>query len=221
MKRPVLAVLLLVACAAAHAQLYRWTDDKGRVHITDTPPPASARDVQKRQASSAPAPAGAAATPQPAGQVPFELSAAMKEFPVVLYTSPNCAEGCAYAREHLNKRGVPFKEVQVWNEETNEELKKLSGANQVPTLVVGSSVHKGYQRSAFDALLDSARYPREGLVPARAQAAPPPPEGYVSADSLTQKAEPVAPKAEEKPALGPYSPGAPRQRPAQKPAAQK
>jgi len=46
--RAPLAVLLCAAASAALAQqLYRWTDEKGRVHITDTPPPASARNVQR------------------------------------------------------------------------------------------------------------------------------------------------------------------------------
>ena len=39
-------VSVFLACAAAQAQqLYRWTDEKGRVHITDTPPPASAKSA--------------------------------------------------------------------------------------------------------------------------------------------------------------------------------
>ena len=83
------------------------------------------------------------------------------------------------ARDALNKRGVPFKEVQVWEEESNAELKRVTGSTEVPALVVGRSVHKGFQQDAFDALLDSARYPRAGILPARNQGAPKPPEEYV------------------------------------------
>jgi len=214
MTRPLLAARLtlacasvLVACAAAQAQqLYRWIDEKGRVNITDTPPPASAKSVQTQKPP--PAPAG----PAP---VPFELAAAMKDFPVSLYTSPSCKEPCAAARAALNRRAVPFTEVQVWNEATNEQLKKVSGATEVPTLLVGRSVHRGFEQGAYDALLDSARYPRAGLLPPRAQAAPAPPEGYVAASEADQplKAEPVKPEsaAEEAP-KGPYAPGAPPQR---------
>ena len=50
--RPSVASLLAAVLAAGAAcvqaqQIYRWTDDKGRVHLTDTPPPASAKGVQK------------------------------------------------------------------------------------------------------------------------------------------------------------------------------
>jgi len=149
--RPPLVIGLILAFAASAAwaqQIYRWVDDKGRVHLTDTPPPPSARGVQiTKQAGNV----------AETAQSPFPLAQAMKDFPVMLYTSPICKEPCAQARDALNRRGVPFKEVQVWDEQSNEDLKKISGSNEVPVLVVGSSVQKGYAQSAYDSLLDSAR----------------------------------------------------------------
>jgi glutaredoxin len=210
MKRARLAAAIFVTLAAGSVlaqQLYRWTDEKGRVHITDTPPPANAKNVQKKK------PATSAAEP---AQQPFELAQALKEFPVTLYTSPGCQELCARARAALNKRGVPFKEVQVWDEASNEELKRISGANDVPTLVVGRSVHKGFEQEPYDALLDSARYPKAGTLRARAQAAPPVPEDYVPPEQreARARAEPVKPEVEEaKPPSGPYSPTPPRPSP--------
>ena len=205
-----LAIVLASAAGLAIAQqLYRWTDEKGRVHVTDTPPPPSARDVQKKKAASGgkPEPVGKS---EP-GAMPYELAQAVKDFPVTLYTSPSCGEACANARSALNKRSVPFKEVQVWDDKTNEELKRVSGSTDVPTILVGRSAQKGFEQGAFDALLDSARYPKAGLLAPRAQAAPPPPEGYAPPSSEPPKAEPVAPEAPPAPA-GPYSPGAPPQR---------
>ena len=188
-----LAVLLFAAAFAAGAQqLYRWTDDRGRVHITDTPPPASARNVQRKSTG----------TPgEPQGQEPFELRQAMREYPVTLYTAPECKDLCAAARTVLNRRGVPFKEVQVADEPSSEELKRVSGGQDVPTLVVGRSVHRGYAEAPYESLLDSARYPRAGLLPPRRQGAPALPEGYNS-----PAAEPVKP--EPAPA-GPYAPRPP------------
>ena len=202
----VLVPLVLGAATAAAQQLYRWTDDKGRVHITDTPPPPSARGVQKKAYQKG-------STSTESGPTPYELSVAMKEFPVTLYTSPICKEPCAEARAALNRRGVPFKEMQVWEETSNEELKKVSGGNRVPTLLVGRSVHTGFDQAAYDALLDSARYPRAGILPTRAQAAPAPPEGYIPPGKReAPRAEPVKPEPEEPKPTGPYAPGAPPQR---------
>jgi hypothetical protein len=38
-----LLAVLLAAAMPAHAKLYKWVDEKGRVYYTDTPPPQSAR----------------------------------------------------------------------------------------------------------------------------------------------------------------------------------
>lgn len=198
-----LAVVLAAAGVAAAQQLYRWTDEKGHVHITDTLPPANAKNVRKMK----PKPA-AVAPAKPAAEVPFVLARAMKDFPVTLYTSPNCAEPCVAARTVLNERGVPFSEVQVWEEESNAELKRISGNTQVPTIKVGASVFSGFERTAYESLLDSAGYPSAGILPPRAQGAPDRPEGYAPREAL--KAEPVKPEAPAP--SGPYAPGAAPQR---------
>jgi glutaredoxin len=192
------------ACAAAAQELYRWTDERGRTHVTDLPPPPGARNVKKLNPGAAPD--GAAKS---AAEVPYVLDVAMKQYPVTLYTSPNCAAPCGMARELLNKRGVPFKEVQVWEEEGNEELKKISGKTEVPTVKVGSTVYSGFEAAAYESLLDSAGYPRAGILPARNQGDPGMPEGYVPPAERQPKAEPAKPEAAApKPAAptGPYAP---------------
>jgi glutaredoxin len=197
-----LFVIALSAVGVSAQQMYRWTDQNGRVHITDTPPPRGAKGVQKSRGAAAPA------TPQEgAGQQSYDLTLAMKEYPVSLYTSPMCKDACQKARDHLNKRGVPFREIQVWDIDSNEELKRVSGSNQVPTVVVGTSVQKGYEITAFDELLDSARYPKAGSVKPRAQAAPAVPEGYTPpTDTEPLKAQPVKPPEEPARPRGPYAP---------------
>jgi glutaredoxin len=164
MKMRALIVVFAVMAASAGAQeLYRWTDERGRVHITDTPPPPSATNVELKRA---------AAVSAVESQPPYELTQAMRDFPVTLYTSPNCDEPCSAARELLNRRAIPFKEVQVADEASSAELLRISGAEQAPTLVVGRSVQRGYAQAAYEELLDAARYPRAGLLPPRAQTAP-------------------------------------------------
>jgi glutaredoxin len=187
---PLAFVLALLATGSALPQAYRWVDEKGRVQYGDAPPP-GAKEVRKRELRLP--------EPQPA-PLPFELARLQKDFPVTLYTSPGCREPCELARTALNRRGIPFQEVQVWNPETNEALKRVSGATEVPTLVVGRSVQRGFEQGAFDLLLDSAGYPREGVLPARAQKAPPPPEGYVPASDRQ------APRPSAKPAISEPAP---------------
>src|SRR3989337_2049198 len=145
MRSVIFAVLLGAACAAS-AQLYRWTDEKGRVHVTDTPPPPSAKNVQKRALDATPEP------PSGANQ-PYAVQLAAKNYPVTLYTAPDCAP-CGAARALLNQRGVPFREVSVVGEQESAQLRNAVGSLSVPSLVVGTSAHKGFEQGAYHAMLD-------------------------------------------------------------------
>jgi glutaredoxin len=194
-----LRVFLLVlfgaaaACGAAQAQQYRWVDQSGKAQFGDTPPP-GAKNVQKMSLPD---------TKADSPPVPFELARVQKDFPVTLYTAPLCKEGCERARTLLNTRGIPFKEVLVWEEETNEELKRVSGGTEVPTMVVGRSVERGFEPTAFDALLDSAGYPKAGVLPVRAQKAPETPEGFVVPEGGVP-AKPAARAEGDAERAGPY-----------------
>jgi glutaredoxin len=201
MRRRSLAVTLGLALVVgvAQAQMYRWVDGQGRVFYSDRPPPPSAKSAEKKKLGSSVIETSAA---------PFELQRAMKISPVTLYTSPTCKEACSQARAALNARGVPFKEVQVWNEETNLELRQISGGNEVPVLIVGRDMHKGFLQSGYDELLDLAGYPKAGTLPPRKQADISRPEGYLTpAEREAQKAqtEPTPPPEEPRP-TGPYAP---------------
>ena len=191
-----LVFALLVACAAAAAnaqQLYRWTDAQGRVNITDTPPPPGAKEVQKLSASGGQASAG-----EQNASTPYAVQLARQNHPVTLYTGPNC-DACDAARKLLNARGVPFTEVSVNDYKSLEALKQAGGSDAVPVMVVGTSVAKGFEPSAYHRTLDIAGYPAEGAAPARNQAEP----------KVGETAKPTA--AEGDTPRGPYAPGAPRQ----------
>src|SRR2546423_12688051 len=101
--RLITGIMLCAAATAAFAQAYRWTDEAGRTHFSDSPPPPNAKNVQKRGTTGGPAAKDGAA---PAGPEPFVLQQARKDYPVTLYTTPGC-EACGEARKLLNARGVP------------------------------------------------------------------------------------------------------------------
>ncbi|MBI2753376.1 MAG: glutaredoxin family protein [Betaproteobacteria bacterium] len=199
--RIVLAATLCAVALGASAQMYRWTDEKGRVHVTDMPPPASAKGVIKSGAVPAePAPT------RSSGQEPFALQQARANYPITLYTAPDC-EGCDAARKLLNARGLPFKEVNVIDATQIEELQKAVGSNSVPAIIVGSTVQKGFEEGAYQRLLDAAGYPKTGALSPRSQAAPKPP-----APALPE----VKPAPQPERPTGPYAPGAAAQEPKKK-----
>jgi len=187
--RFLVAAALLAAASAAAGQVYRWTDSSGNTHFTDTRPPASARDVREKRGASP-------VDPEDAGgnmAEPYALQLARKNYPLKLYSTPDCGAPCDEARALLNARGVPFTEVSVSNELTIAELKEASGTTAVPTLLVGTSVQKGFEQGAYHASLDAAGYPRTGILPQRNQRQP-------------KEADASAPRPLEPSARGPYAP---------------
>lgn len=153
----VIAAVALSFALGAHAQVYRWLDEKGRLHAGDTPPP-SARDVEKVRVA-----------PTPTEPVePYALQLARKNNPVTLYSTPNCPL-CDRARELLKVRGVPFSEKSVVTDQQVEELERVVGRNALPSLVVGTKIQDGFAESLYDAMLDGAGYPKKGALPARKQ----------------------------------------------------
>jgi glutaredoxin len=201
------AVLLAALFAtSAAAQAYRWVDQDGKVHYSQTPPPPSqAARVEKRSAGG---------SVVESTQLPFATQQAVKNHPVTIYTAESCADPCTAARALLSQRGVPFREVAVADETTRAELKKVSGGDEVPVLSVGRQVTKGYLAELWHTALDSAGYPRSGPpLAAKAQKPEAPPAAEAEAP------QPAAAEQAPQQASGRYTPPAPSAKEAQQAAA--
>ncbi len=149
MKRVALALALLSA-GAIYAQTYRWVDKDGKLHYGDRPP-ASAGQVRERKLG----------VPAADKSLPYGVQQAVANFPVTLYVSPDCGEGCNEGRDYLRQRGIPFSEKSVASKEDVDALKKLAGGEAVvPVLAVGPKNAKGWLKSDWQRLLDAAGYPK-------------------------------------------------------------
>lgn len=172
-----LLAVLLAAIPAQAAQLYRWVDDKGRVEWRDTPPPATAKNVQRRTIGGSVIETSTQS---------YGVQQAVKNFPVTLYIS-SCGEACDRARAHLVRRGVPF--TQKNPQDDIDAFRKLTnGAMQVPLLFIGTERLNGYEENAWDRALDTAGYPRQPLP---GYAAPKPPAAPDTKPAPEQAAAPA------------------------------
>jgi len=170
--------LLLCACffaAAANAQQYRWTDEKGKVHYTDSPPPASAKNVQKKNLTGNTFASQTTAVPL----------AALRSYPVTLYTHPLCTDACDMARSLLRKRSVPFSEVSLTDPAAPPEIRARTGGRPIPVMRLGTMVEMTASEAAYNRTLDLAGYPPAGETVVRNQATP------ITADLPLQKGEKV------------------------------
>ncbi len=148
--------LLAAACGSWGGDFYRWVDSQGKVHYSDQPPPASAREAQRKRMDG---------NVIEGDKLPYATRLAAKNHPVVLFVT-NCGKPCDQARTHLQKRGVPFTTRNPETQAGAGALKKLVGGLEVPVLLVGDAPPlKGYQASNWDAALDAAGYPKSGAAP--------------------------------------------------------
>lgn len=158
MRIPAALAFSLVAFALATGtvfagKVYHWKDEQGRSHFSDRPPP-EAREVEERRVFTG--------TPDPA--LPFAVRQAAENFPVTIYVSDECGDPCERARALLNERRIPFKEHNLVTEEDVEAYREVfDGSVTVPAATVGTRQLRGFEAGAWNALLDSAGYPREPL----------------------------------------------------------
>jgi glutaredoxin len=159
---PLLVALALLLAGNAHAELYRSIDKDGKVHYSDTPLQGS-EDVAEVKVDKARA---------PEETLPYETRRAAQNFPVTLYTFPDCGALCQKARDVLNKRGIPFTEMSVKTQEDMEAYNKESGDRQMPGLLIGKSWLKGVQEERWNKELDFAGYPKTSSYRPAKPAAP-------------------------------------------------
>lgn len=184
--------------------MYKFVGPDGKVTYTDTPPPASARNVETKALG-----VGAVNT----SGFPYELSEAVKTSPVTLYTTRNC-EPCEDARKLLSTRGIPFSEKTVISNEDIAEFRKAHGNNELPVLLVGRNKEKGFEPSGWNATLTAAGYPESSKLPRNYRN--PPPEAAAPAPRMAAAPEqsraasnttPAASASELPPATGNAPPG--------------
>jgi glutaredoxin len=199
-----LSLLLLLGSATAHAQLYKWVAPDGKVTYSDTPPPAAATRVETKPVTS-----GSTVSVG----LPFELSQAMKNHPVTLYTTRDCVP-CDDGRKLLSQRGVPFSEKTVHTNEDILQFRQVAGDSQLPVLTVGRTKESGFEASVWNAVLTAAGYPETSRLPKTyrnppAQAAAPKTEPVAEKNpERTAESRPASPPATElPPAAGNAPPG--------------
>jgi hypothetical protein len=164
----VASILALASIGAQADTLFRWVDKEGKVHYGEKPAEDASAVVQKKFA-----------TPTVTNEdlLSYETRRARESFPVILYVGERCGEPCVQARDYLNKRGIPFSEKFLANDEEIAAFKSLSGMQALPSVAIGKSYLQGFSESQWGSELDIAGYSREApygyqpLAPVSAQPA--------------------------------------------------
>ena len=151
-----LGMLFIFNSPFVQAQMYKWVDAQGKVHFSDKPPPATAKQVQSKVDTSTNSVSTA--------NLPADLAAAVKKNPVTFYSAPNCSS-CNSGRLMLKQNGIPFSEKTVTTQEDINKLKQVSGDNQLPVMIINRSKFVGFEPDGWREALTAAGYPETNKLP--------------------------------------------------------
>jgi glutaredoxin len=148
--------MALLASGADAQTMYRWVDKDGKVHYSDQPPPKEIKKVERPRLRDS--------SIETSG-LSYEAQKAARDFPVTIYTTPDCAAECKMARDYLAKRGIPYSEKSL---SSNDEVVAYRDQFKVdnvfvPAISVGSQQRQGFEETAWSGMLDAAGYPRSAV----------------------------------------------------------
>jgi glutaredoxin len=153
MKKCLVLFVLLSAfvCQTAMADLYKWTDDKGEIQITDYPPPEN-KKVKNVQVYKAPS-EDPANLQNDADQKSPSKDKADKGKEAILYTKNNCRD-CDRAREYLKSKNVPFTEFNMdVDKNAAIQRKKIDDSEDVPFAIINKNQVFGFSESLYNKVL--------------------------------------------------------------------
>lgn len=146
--RALLAPMLILATAAA-ADVYKWTDERGKTHYGDRPPEeAQAQRVEIR-------------IPSYDGPVQVQdwraillrkpTAAAADVAGVTMYSTSWCPH-CKRARAYFAEKGIRFTEIDVEKSESGRRDYEALGGKGVPVILVGDRMMRGFSPAGFERL---------------------------------------------------------------------
>lgn len=138
-----IAVLLVATLALpciAHAEIYRWIDDNGKVHFSDKPSTQHASEGVKLRINTYEG-------------VTYDRSIVDVGKTVTMYSAIWCGV-CKKARRYFDANGIKYTEYDIeTSSKGKSDFKKLGGKG-VPIILVGNRRMNGFSAEGFEKLYE-------------------------------------------------------------------
>ena len=119
-------------------------------------PAALQKPVARSNVSGGPTTPSARRPSTPGEPTAYEISAARRRVPVVMYSTTWCGV-CKRARKYFQEAGISFTEHDVDEDaRAREEYLRLNPRRSVPTIKIGDEVIVGFSAQAVDRALNAA-----------------------------------------------------------------
>ncbi|MCG7918481.1 MAG: glutaredoxin family protein [Candidatus Thiodiazotropha taylori] len=132
----ILLPILLLSAAVAEAEIFKWTDEHGKVHFTDKPPAdADASEVKLKINTIK--------------SVSFDRSIFNFGRKVVIYSTEWCGY-CEKAKRYFKRKKIKYTEYDIEKSSRAKRQYKKMGATGVPVILVGKRRMNGFSEAGFE-----------------------------------------------------------------------
>ena len=132
--------LLFLLSFSVNGEIYKWVDDRGKVHFTDNPPGDKKTEEVELKINT-----------YSAVQITPLLERLGKTDKVVIYTTDWCSI-CKKAKKYFKNNNIAYVEYDVKKSRTGKIDYKLLRGKGVPIIIVGNKRMNGFRVSRFKKL---------------------------------------------------------------------
>ena len=134
------ACTLFLCSLAVNAGIYKWVDETGKVHFTDSPPD----DIKSEEVELR-------INTYTSVEIKPLIERLGKEDKVVMYSATWCRM-CKKAKNYFRENNIPYVSYDVEKSRTGKMDFKLLRGKSVPIIIVGGKRMNGFTAAKFDRL---------------------------------------------------------------------
>ncbi|MCP3671586.1 MAG: glutaredoxin family protein [Gammaproteobacteria bacterium] len=139
--------ILLTISGSSFGQIYKWVDEAGETHFSNSPPTRGKAEIVKPKINTY----TSRKLPDSDNTKPGNKKSPRKS--VIMYSAVWCGI-CKNAKRYFNQNGIAFKEYDIeTSAKGRRDYKKLRGRG-VPIILVGKKRINGFTPKSFKALYD-------------------------------------------------------------------
>ena len=132
---------LFIFSLPAWPQIYKWQDEKGVTHFSDSPPQGKgSKEMKVRETEGT---SEGAVDPRKPANRQLKETRPNRDIKVVMYMTDWCGY-CRKAREYLHSLGVNLTEYDIEKDKEKREYMRKLGGKGVPLIDVEGIIIKGY-----------------------------------------------------------------------------
>lgn len=137
----ILLVPTVMMATPASAEIYKWTDENGLVHYSDSKP-------EHQEVTEIEVPVSTYEGVS-YGSVNHDRAAVDAGKKVVIFSATWCGS-CKKAKQYFRRKGIPFTEYDIERTNKAKRLYKNLGATGVPVILVGNKRMNGFTEAGFE-----------------------------------------------------------------------